>query len=242
MVLPMALVDRYRSGEHAEVWQELMAVGERVRSRGFLADAQGVADETMRRARRNVEKLVDLLPGLGWTFARPIQGQPGYAVYSPSDDQQHAEIEQLERELRGPVPLSIATWWRVVGSVDFTRRPGSGPPVEYPDPLVVLPPSAVLDELAEWKEEQEYGETNPAFLAPLAPDSFHKEDVSGGPPYVIALPNPACDADVLNMERSFTFVAYLRHAFSWAGLPGYAEVFSNPPAEIVAIASELEPL
>jgi len=98
------------------------------------------------------------------------------------------------------------------------------------------------DVLAHLKEEQEYGETHPAFLAPLAPDSFHKEDVSGGAPYEIALPNPACDADVLNMERSFTFVAYLRHAFSWAGLPGYAEVFSRPPPEIVAIAAQLEPL
>ena len=238
----MALVDRYQAGEHAEVWKELIAVGERVRSPGFLADAQGVADETMRRARRNVEKLVNLLPGLGWTFARPIQGQPGYAVFTPSDDRQHAEIEQLEMELGGPVPLSIATWWRIVGSVDFTRRPGSGPAVEYPDPLVVLPPSAVLDELAEWKEDQEYRKARPTFMAPLAPDLFHKEDVSGGAPYEIALPNPACDAEVLNIERSFTFVAYLRHAFSWAGLPGYAEVFSKPPPEIVAIATQLESL
>jgi hypothetical protein len=238
----MALVDRYRSGESSQVWEELLASGESIRSGDLLADAHGVADETMRRARRNVEKLVNLLPGLGWTFASPIRGPAGHAVFTPSEDSQLDDIERLEQELAGPVPLSIATWWRVVGSVDFTRRPGSGPAVQYPDPLVVLPPSAVLDELAEWREDEEFRKSRPTFHAPIAPDSYHKEDVSGGAPYEIALPNPACDAELLNMERSLTFVAYLRHAFLWAGLPGYAEVFSNPPAEIVAIASELEPL
>jgi hypothetical protein len=238
----MALVDRYRSGERSQVWDELLTSGERIRSGALLADAQGVADETMRRARRNVEKLINLLPGLGWTFARPIRGAAGHAVFTPSEDSQLDDIERLEQKLGVPVPLSIATWWRVVGSVDFTRLPGSGPPVEYPDPLVVLPPSAVLDELAEWREDEEFRKARPTFLAPLAPDSYHKEDVSGGAPYEIALPNPACDAEVLNLEHSFTFVAYLRHTFRWAGLPGYAEVFSKPPPEIVAIAAQLEPL
>jgi hypothetical protein len=116
--------------------------------------------------------------------------------------------------------------------VDFTRLPGTGLAIRYPDPLVVIPPSAVLDELAEWQEDEELEQAFPIFSAPLAPDAYHKEDVNGGEPYRIALPNAGCDAQILNLPDSMTFVAYLRHAFHWAGLPGYAETFTEPPPEI----------
>jgi hypothetical protein len=239
----MALIDRYRKGDHEQVWDELIGLGPRVRDAAVLPDAMAVADETMLRARRNIERLIDLLPKFGWTFQHPIQGESGLAVWTPPSQEAQADIAQLETEMQGPVPISIGAWWRIVGGVDLTRKPGSGPPsVEYPDPLVVLPVGAVMAELNEWAEDDELREMRPVFAAPLAPDAYHKEDVSGGAPYEMELPAPSADAMIMNMTRPLAFVAYLRHAFQWAGLPGYAEAFDERPSEISAIADRLEAL
>lgn len=181
-------------------------------------------------------------PTIGWKFQFPISGSPELSVWARPADSDQAAVDRLERELGGPVPLSLASWWRTVGSVCLTRTPGSGPQIEYPDPLVVLPPNQALDELAEWREDAVAQEVKPRFAAPIALDVFHKEDVSGGAPYEIELPDERADAVLLNLEPALTFVQYLRHAFAWAGLPGYAEVYDTPPPELAAIASRLEPL
>ena len=49
-----------------------MALGEAVRRRkALLADAEAVAEETMRRARCNIELLISRLAGMGYRFAAP---------------------------------------------------------------------------------------------------------------------------------------------------------------------------
>src|SRR5690348_15426645 len=61
-------LDRYQAGEHAAVWEELMALGEGVRQEPYYADATAVAAETMRRARHNVELLIRRLDARGYRF------------------------------------------------------------------------------------------------------------------------------------------------------------------------------
>jgi hypothetical protein len=46
-------LDRYLNGQQTEVWTDLIAIGDEVRKEPILTDAQAVADETMRRVRRN---------------------------------------------------------------------------------------------------------------------------------------------------------------------------------------------
>ena len=62
------------------------------------------------------------------------------------------------------------------------------------------------------------------FLCPIAPDVFHMDNVSGGVPYEIALPNGAFDAPLQGEWRGTSFVAYLRTAIlDWGGFPGLSE-------------------
>jgi hypothetical protein len=190
----------------------------------------------------NVERLIDLLPRHGLQFQFPVTGPPGESVWTPPSSETPAQLARLEAELGGTLPISLAAWSTVVGSVCLMRVDDTGPDVAYPDPLVVLPPEAVLEELAEWRQDRLLRDMKPRFAAPMAPDDHHKEDVSGGPSYEIELPDPYADARVRNLEPSMMFVRYLRHAFEWAGLPGCAKVYGEPHPMIATIAAELLPL
>lgn len=68
----MTFLERYKAGEHAAVWEEMTALGAEVRSDRYYADASGVAAETMRRARHNVEILIQRLDALGYRFADQV--------------------------------------------------------------------------------------------------------------------------------------------------------------------------
>lgn len=61
-------LDRYLHGEHEEVWNEMVALGEQVRAEANIEDARAVARETMQRARCNIEMLIPRLVAIGYQF------------------------------------------------------------------------------------------------------------------------------------------------------------------------------
>lgn len=100
-------LDRYQRGECEEVWAELLALGEQVRTEPVYPDALAVARETMRRARANIETLIPRLHELGYQFgyawlARRVQYyREGGGGYTP-EDLAHpaiaADLEALQAE------------------------------------------------------------------------------------------------------------------------------------------------
>ena len=66
--MPKSFLERYQAGECEAVWEDLVALGSGVRHELYLADAQAVARETMRRARQNVETLIGRLEQLDYGF------------------------------------------------------------------------------------------------------------------------------------------------------------------------------
>src|SRR3954454_9524883 len=89
-----------------------------------------VARETMVRARRNVQRLIEELPRHGFAF----EGDP---LADPSADAA-AQLDALEAEI-GLLPLGLRIWFEEVGHVNLngTRPEWS---FDYPDPLVVDAP------------------------------------------------------------------------------------------------------
>ena len=76
-VLPSYAILQFRHGyisgpvsgrEYVAVWDDLGALGPRVRQNRYHADAAAVAAETMCRARHNVELLVKRLDGIEYRF------------------------------------------------------------------------------------------------------------------------------------------------------------------------------
>lgn len=85
------------------------------------------------------------------------------------------------------------------------------------DPLVVDFYELSVEAYQEWGE---YDDDEP-FIVSIAPDIFHKSNLSGNGGYDIELPNAGADVILQNTEwREMTFVEYLRLSFEWAGFPG----------------------
>jgi hypothetical protein len=211
----MEYIERYLNGEYEQVWNELLNLGAGIRKEPHWSGAQQVAAEMMARVRRNCEKIIARLSKMGYDFTRYPDGSRRYGDMPPhtppSDEMRDAQME-LEGEA-GSLPLSLTAFWEVVGAVDLV---GMGP--GWPDgldPLVVDPPEGAL----AWIYDS-YGDEGGAFAA-LAPDDLHKDNVSGGDPYGVFLPQPAADFIFEYERHELHFVPYLRLAIlQWGGFPG----------------------
>jgi len=211
----MNLLERYRNGEYERVWDELQALGSLVRQDPYYSEAQAVATETMRRVRRNCERLVSRLQTLGYTFGTFPDGTRRSYTVDPltlPSGQMRADCAELESEA-GPLPLSLFTFWQEVGAVDLVGGHPAWP--DGLDPLVVDPPEGALSFLYD-EEDESQGQ-----FAGLAPDDLHKDNTSGGDPYGVRLPNPAADFLFVYERHNMLFVPYLRLAIlQWGGFPG----------------------
>lgn len=215
-------LERYRAGDRVQVWAEMTNIGADLRGTPDWADAVAVARETMTRARTNVELLIELLPAGGYRFRQSPQ-----AVFVPPPADVEAQLDAFEAKA-GRMPLALRAWYEHVGQVDLT---GAHPDWDfaYPDAFVVAAPLDYLaSEFAEWEADRGTEWDRGDFTLDLAPDSLHKADVSGGPPYGIAVPNDGIDGLFLNERHQTTFVNYLRIAFAWGGFPGW-----NPAAQVL---------
>jgi len=208
----MNYLERYQDGEYEQVWKELQDLGAGIRNEPYYPQAKEVAKETMRRVRRNCERIISRLQGLGYVFGMYPDGTrrsyPLKPLTLPSAGMQ-ADIDELESEA-GPLPLSLVAFWQEVGAVDLVGRHPSWP--TGLDPLVVDPPEGPLSDL--------YDEGEGVFIC-LAPDDLHKDNTSGGDPYGLQLPNPSVDFLLMYEHHDLFFVPYLRLAIlRWGGFPG----------------------
>lgn len=220
----MVLLDQYIAGAHRQVWSRLIAAREHVRAKPLLDDAQAVVRETMTVVRSNIEMLIDGLAKHGFQFGSYPDGESvsGYdAPLVPPSDNVDDLIADIERLVGGPVPLSLAGFWRVVGSVSLVGYHPNWP--DNTDPLWVESPDVTIAEYPDWLDRRNSDPEEPQFAAQIAPDVLHKDNVSGGLPYEIPLPNAAADAVLLNQGSNLHFVEYLRQALRWGGFPGYVD-------------------
>ncbi len=213
-------LDRYLAGEHTQVWNELVAAGDEVRRDPLAGDALAVAYEAMQRVDENVRRLVQRLTALGYRFAARAPHQ------SPSR-RSWKQIQKLER-LVGHLPVSLRAFYATVGAVDLIGRHPALNPFDSAiavDPLVVYGVDDALAE-AESMDDEEREEVT------IAPDDLHKENVSGGDPYAIAVPCTSADGIVLNERHDLLFMDYLRLSCRNGGFPGYHGVDRGLPAEL----------
>lgn len=137
-----------------------------------------------------------------------------------------AAIKHIESEA-GLLPLSLKLFWLRIGSVNFC---GHHPEWEletgcdfegYPDPLLVYPPSIAVAELEDFLlDKEERLRCQYPYAVSIAPDSYHKADVSGGMWYNISVPAIADDPPLNDEWHKTTFLNYLEIALKWGGFPG----------------------
>jgi hypothetical protein len=159
-------------------------------------------------------QLTASLRRLGYQFDRADRVMPGPEPQTPE------AVARIEREV-GPVPAALTLFWKRIGSVDFSGHHPSWSGCEYPDPLIVYPPSVAIAELDEFLSDREEREkSNFPYCIPIAPDALHKADVSGGMWLNIDVPASADDPSLNESPDDMTFLAYLEFALEWGGFPG----------------------
>lgn len=228
-------LDQYVAGDRIGVWASMVSMDRIIGlTDDEAADASEVAIETMRRARFNVEMLVERLPATGYVF----QPGEGLQTYLPPTPTAAKELATLELRI-GSLPLSLRSWYLEVGEVNLMGSPPAGW-CDCPDPLVVQAPvDYVHGERDAWETDRGTEWDRGPFVVDFSPDYLHKAAVSGGAPYSIDPNDGTVDGQVL-WERSQTnFVNYLRNAFRFAGMPGFQFSEHRLPPELVEIASDL---
>lgn len=215
-------LERYLEGESQAIWHELRQLGARVREPEFAREAQAVCDEMARRARSNLEIIVERLLEQGYRFHTNDAARDAVdALVSPAADADRF-VEWMEQTF-GSIPMTLSSWVRIVGDVWLVGTHPDWPASASADPLVIEVAgtrypgesmrSYLVGELHQWREES--GEP---FELPVAPDRLHKDNVSGGPPYGIVLPDDCADAHIV-ADAGTPFVSYLRKVFDAGGFP-----------------------
>jgi hypothetical protein len=173
-------------------------------------------EQRMEAIGEKIRTLASRLGECGFRFRSPEEVLPG-----PEPGTMEA-IARIEREA-GELPLALKLFWERIGSVNFCGSHPDWEGAEYPDPLFVFPPSVAIDELDQFLSDREERLRHSfPYLVPIAPDDYHKEDVSGGMWYNVSVPAVADDPQLHDEWHNTTFVGYLVIAILWAGFPGLA--------------------
>jgi len=177
----------------------------------------------------SLRDLVSRLSERGFEFERAEEVLPG-----PKVDAEDA-IARIEREA-GLLPEALKLFWLRVGSVDLCGSHPEWEGAEYPDPLIVAPPSFALEELDDFlNDKEERLRCDCPYYVPIAPDYYHKANVSGGMSYNISVPAVGDDPPLNDEWNKTTFVNYLEIALTWGGFPGLSRYPAHtwPVVELV---------
>ena len=237
----MDRLGRYRSGEHEEVWEELCALADEVRSPAVLSEARDVAREAMSIVRANVEALIERWESAGYRFgygfvgpwaadeiasAPPLIGNP--------TGQQLSQLDHFEATV-GPLPVVLRAFYEVVGAINLVGEP----PDRWPglEELDALQIDGFPDEPLE---------TDDGFELHICPDNLLKVLVSGVGSLTTPVPDSGFDAalyfegEPLALDgETLTLGRYLRLCLlegAGAGVAG-----SGPTVEMRELASALRP-
>lgn len=240
---------RYRAGERGQVWDELARLGAAVREPDVLEEVQLVCDEMARRARHNVEVIVERLNRGGYRFHANDDEQTPLIPHIPPTPAA-VEFAAWLQERFGPVPLTLLSWVRIVGDVWLVGTHPDWPLSASADPLVIqiegshYPRSSMRfhyeQEWERWCDRSADDHNAGQFRLTLAPDRYHKDNVSGGGPYGMALPDPHADG-LFVAETTMPFVQYLNWVFLRGGFP-FLTGSGDAPQITDALAEDLLPL
>lgn len=147
-------------------------------------------------------------------------------IFNPNDilpvpDSRNVEIIRRIEESVGEVPLALKEFYREIGSINFNGYHPDWKGCEYPDALIVFPAHCAECELEDFlSDTDKYIEAYGSFRIPIAPDFYHKQNVSGGMWYGIPIPYESPDPPLLEERHNTSFLNYLEIALHWGGFPG----------------------
>lgn len=205
-------LERYLAGEHDAVWNELRALGVTAADPAVTDAVRAVAEETMRRVRKNVEMLIKALRKAKVPF------KPASKSLIAPKPKIVELIAKYEADRHLQIPAALRALYTIVGTVDFTiaREPSvdnPGPPLIDGDPLSLVPFFAVKAPKGHWKRPF------PSILRAREsvrlgndPDARHATERA----LFVAVDRPVADPPLFGLTDE-TLIAYLRRSLFSAG-------------------------
>jgi hypothetical protein len=193
--------------------------------------------------------IIERLRDAGYRFHGNDHEQAPVTPHVPPTAGAGAFADWLARRF-GPVPMTLLSWVRLTGDVWLVGTHPQWAESGSADPLVIEAEGSRYpgetsrgyfeDEHEQWREWAAQDPGAGLFVLPLAPDRLHKDNVSGGPPYGVILPDGSADG-LFAAETTMPFVSYLNQVFSHGGFPGRA--FPHNQWQLKqALAKDLLPL
>ena len=220
---------RYINNEELAVWDELKELNNITPEHPDWGDITDVLKETMWRVKFNINTIYERLKVTGYEFNEK------HPCKLPCNETNN-KIKKLSNAVKpfGYIPLSLEFFYFTVGSVDFTPLWDKKILHEYSDPLCIASVDEAIElmgEDGEWEENMEdfTSEGHKPYID-IAPDFYHKDNVSGGSPYGIEVTNTKqVDSMFLNTpyNENLFFIDYLRLCFEWGGFPNISEYNDN---------------
>jgi hypothetical protein len=196
---------------------------------GFIKNQFVPAAEQIANSPR-MQKLIELMRAEEFAES-PANSLGDMNIYRRAANRD-AELENVERILGGPLPISLRAWSEAVTHVSFL---GSHP---------VLNPRAVMrfDSTEPAPNADESAGPDPLVLSDVAvaavrdradPDLWDGDMflIGIGECHGIRVPDSSADSAFVDWKKGF-FVEYLRRVFAWGGFPGW-ERRPNPPMDLI---------
>lgn len=245
-----SLVERYREGEHEQVWRELdfalLPIKEQFElGFGALPSQEEIHDAitlTFERVARNVDRLVSRLRDMGYQFACEAEAKsprpprrPALAAANLARTNTLERFDDLEVTGSGPFPIALSLFAELVGSVDF-RQQLTDDQLDKPlDPILKTlgdwDPLEVDFDFLQYEIGEEEAELHPLpegglALQPAFAGSFeHKGNISGAWNPNLRLPSYRVDPMVFAEGIALPFTTYLRRTFARGGFFGTPRPF-----------------
>lgn len=231
-------LERYKNGETRTVYDEIMDLQDKSFSQENYSDILNVLNESCNRITYNLNIIFNELSAIGYNFSTGTQYNFEKPLVRPlpNTDKLLTQLDKLVKPY-GYVPESIKMFYKVVGSCNFAWDYDSNAsiPWEGADPIQIAPLDDLLSELEEIVEEDE-----PLEYLELSADYLHKDNISGGPAYAIAITSsPSIDGAFVNEEHNTTFIDYLRVTFENCGF-SRAQYINDP--EFSKLVKKVRPM
>ncbi len=206
---------RYLAGKHDEVWDDLRALGVNAADPAIADEVRAVAEEAMRRVRKNVETLLTVLR----KSKVPVEVK-SKALQSPKP-KLLGDLDRYELDRGLKLPATLRALYLLVGAVDF-RPTIAWPTLNRSTPLSDGEPLSLLTFLPGKTPKGYAKRAFPALLrAPEALRLGHDPSSRSATERVlyVVVDRPVADPPLLGLTEE-TLIGYLRRSLWSAGFAG----------------------
>ncbi|MES2277576.1 MAG: hypothetical protein V4592_16245 [Bacteroidota bacterium] len=216
----MKFHNRYINGEDGRlVYNDIYRLGQEAFDEKHYADVYSVLVETFNRVAFNLKIILSELKSIGYVLndESGLNFQKPLLAPLPNTDHLLIKLDNAVSDF-GYVPVSLKLFYSIVGSCNLGWNYDKNPNLFWrcADPIQISSLNDVVSEVSDtdWKEyliEVLEDDISQDPCLELAADYFHKDNVSGGPPYSIQITkNKSIDSLFLNEAHNTTFIDYLR--------------------------------